>query len=454
MARFLFTVWPFAGHVHPAIAIAHALQARGNEVAFYSGTAVRSTIEAEGFGFFPFASLDEERVSALVSSDFPYSTSILQKIRRARQLQARFREWLLDTIPQQVEDIRRIMTDWHPDVLVCDSAFWSPILVLGETEPIDVAVLSVTAACILPGPDSPAWGQGLRRPRNGLMRMRSACERTLIDWASAGFRAEVNALRRRYGLPALDCSVTRFAGRMPLYLVPSTREYDYDRRDLPPSVHYVGPCLWDKPSSTPPAEWLLRLPADKPLIYVTEATIGKSEPFLLKTAALSFKNLPVQVVMTTGKQRNPAEICLGEPAPNLRVESYVPQSDLLPATSVMVTLGGSGGVLAALRAGVPLVVVPNEWDRPENAQRVVEAGAGLRIAPDKCTPERLRAAVNRVLSEPSFRENAQRLATAFSSCGGPERAAKLLERLGTAERVKTIYAQGPQLVPEQVRSIS
>jgi UDP:flavonoid glycosyltransferase YjiC (YdhE family) len=111
-------------------------------------------------------------------------------------------------------------------------------------------------------------------------------------------------------------------------------------------------------------------------------------------------------------------------------------------------------VLAALRAGVPLVVVPNEWDRPENAQRVVEAGAGLRIAPDKCTPERLRAAVNRVLSEPSFRKNAQRLATAFSSCGGPERAAKLLERLGRAERVKTIYAQQPPLVPEQVRSIS
>ena len=344
------------------------------------------------------------REFALVSSDFPYSTSILQKIRRARQLQSRFREWLLDTILQQVEDIRRIMTDWHPDVLVCDSAFWSPILVLRETEPIDVAVLSVTAACILPGPDSPAWGQGLRRPRNGLMRMRSACERTLIDSACV-FRAEVNALRRRYGLLALDCSVTRFAGRMPLYLVPSTREYDYDRRDLPPSVHYVGPCLWDKPSSTPPAEWLLRLPADKPLIYVTKATIGKSGPFLLRQRL--FHSKPAGRLChanDNGKQRNPAKICL--------VSLHQPSGGVLCAakrsparTSVMVTLGGSGGVLAALRAGVPLVVVPNDGTAG-NARRVVEAGAGLRIAPDRCTPERLRAAVNRVLSEPSFRENA------------------------------------------------
>jgi UDP:flavonoid glycosyltransferase YjiC (YdhE family) len=98
----------------------------------------------------------------------------------------------------------------------------------------------------------------------------------------------------------------------------------------------------------------------------------------------------------------------------------------------MVTLGGSGGVLAALAAGVPLVIVPTEWDRPENAQRVVEAGAGLRISPRDCTPERLRAAVERVLKEPAFRANAQRLSGVFARYGGPARAAELLEDLSCA----------------------
>ena len=53
MARFLFTVWPFAGHLHPSIAIARALHTRGHEIAFYTGATVRSVVEGEGFQFFP-----------------------------------------------------------------------------------------------------------------------------------------------------------------------------------------------------------------------------------------------------------------------------------------------------------------------------------------------------------------------------------------------------------------
>ena len=445
MSRFLFAVWPFAGHVHPAMAIAHALRARGHEIGFYTGAAVRSEVEGEGFRIFPFVAVDENRVTVLASSEFPYSPSLWHRLRTARLLQAKFREWLLDTIPQQVDDLDRVLSDWRPDVIVCDLAFWAPFLVLREARQVPVAVLSILAACILPGPDAPFWGQGLPRPRNAIMRSRSNLQRKLLDWLSAGFRSRANLVRQRYGLPALRCSVTEFAGQMPLYLVPSTPEYDYQRRDLPPSVRYVGPCLWDKPSGLPPPEWIAQIPPERPLVYVTDATIGTSEPFLLKAAAQAFRDLSVQVVMTTGKQRDPAGLDFDTSAPNIRVERYVPQSDLLPRTAVMVTLGGSGGVLAALKAGVPLVVVPTEWDRPENAQRVVEAGAGLRIAPDECSPARLRAAVDRVLNESSFRDNARRLAASFAQFGGPVRAAALLEELSFTPAGSTEFRRGVSL---------
>ncbi len=433
MARFLFAVWPFAGHVHPALAVGIALRQRGHEVAWWTGQAAAGLIKAEGFAFFPFTRVDEAKIIRLASTEFPWTPSVIGKLRSLPRVQAKFREWLLDTVPDQVADLEAAIDQWRPDTIVTDLSVWAPFLVLHERRKIPVAVLSVLAACILPGSDVPLWGQGLPRPKTPLQRWTSRVAHKLLHIASARFRGQANAMRARYGLPPIERSVTVYAASMPLYLVPSAREYDYDRRDLPPSVHYIGPCLWDRASESQPPAWLEQIPADQPLVYVTEATIGTSEPFLLKAAAEALAGLPVQVVMTAGAQRDPASLGI-RTAPNIRVESYVPQSFLLPRMSLMVTLGGSGGVLAALSAGVPLVVVPTEWDRPENAQRVVEAGAGVRIPAEQCTAEKLRSVVQRVLRDSSFRAEAGRLAAAFRKYEGPREAARLLENLALTAR--------------------
>jgi MGT family glycosyltransferase len=437
MATFLITVWPFPGHINPAMAVAHGLRARGHEVAFYTGGAARPTVEGEGFRCFPFRKLDEERIDSLLQVGTSHFVSTWELLRHLRQIKANLQEWLLGTVPQQLEDLSEAQAECRPDVLVCETALWGPILVLQETGRVPVAVLSTLAACLLPGPDVPAWGRGRPRPRNWHQRLRTKLERGLVDFFSGDFRSAVNALRRQHGLPPLRISVTEHAGQMPLYLVPSTPEFDYDRRDLPSSVHYVGPCIWDKPSEEPAPAWLSQMPVDRPLVHVTEGTIHVQEPFLLRAASNGLANRPVQVVMTTGRHRDPRELDLGPLAANIRVERYVAHSDLFPRTAVVVTMGGAGTLLSALRAGVPLVVVPTEWDKPENAQRVVEAGAGLRLEPRHCTPERLRAAVERVLNEPSFSRNARRLAEAFSRYGGPVRAAELLEGLASKSRPLT-----------------
>ncbi len=91
----------------------------------------------------------------------------------------------------------------------------------------------------------------------------------------------------------------------------------------------------------------------------------------------------------------------------------------------------TGTVLASLAAGCPLMIVPTEFDKPDNARRVEASGAGLSLAPRRCTPRRLRAAVERLLSEPAFRLNAERLAKALARPGGGGRAAELLERLAS-----------------------
>jgi MGT family glycosyltransferase len=153
------------------------------------------------------------------------------------------------------------------------------------------------------------------------------------------------------------------------------------------------------------------------------------EPVVLQAAAKAFANKPYEVVMATGTHRDPVELGLGSLAPNIRVERWIPYDHLLPKTSVVVTTGGAGTVLSALMAGVPVVVIPTEWDKPDNAQRVVEAGVGLRLSPRRLTPKKLLHAVESVLRTDAFRKNARRLAETFHQSGGPKAGATLLETL-------------------------
>lgn len=218
-------------------------------------------------------------------------------------------------------------------------------------------------------------------------------------------------------------------GRLPLCLVVGTPEFDYQRRDLPPTVQYVGPCLWGRPSDEAPPAWLAELRRDRPIVHATEGTVHVQRPFVLHAAAQGLANTGMQVIMTSGKHRDPAALDLGPRAANIRVERFVAHSDLLPISDVVITTGGAGTVLTALCNGVPLVVVPTGWDLPENAQRVVDAGVGVRLDPRQCTPRRLRAAVERVLAEPAYKRNAARIGAALAGRGGAPRAAALLEGL-------------------------
>ena len=447
MARVLLAVWPYTGHVYPNIALAEALRARGHEVAFYTGAMARPVVESEGFACLPFqhVALGIERIVGQPDTDRKdgWNTALLYDrltehytaafdqgaFTRARRMQAMYHEWILGTVPQQVRDLEGILADWKPDVIVCDPFMWGPILVLHETRSIPVAVFSYFAGCLLPGPNVPPFALGLPRPRHRWTRALVKLLELGKNLFFLDLRREANRVRQEHGLKPLTTSIMEFAGRMPLYLVASVPEFDYERCDLPPSVHYVGPCLWDKPQREPAPAWLDELSQDRAVVYVTEGTAHVRAPILLRAASHGLAHRPMQVIMTTGWHRDPEKLDLGPGAANIRVQHWVPHSDLFPKASVVVTHGGSGTVLSALQAGLPLVIVPMQWDHLENAQRVVEAGAGLQLRPGQCTPERLRAAVDRVLNEPAFRQNARRLSAALQRHTGAERAATLLENL-------------------------
>jgi len=432
MARFLITCWSFPGHVFQPLAIAKVLRERGHECAFYSGQRAANVIEGEGFLFFPFRAVDEEAVYRLTFSPRQNRTvswgGILQYTRTLQSL-------LLDTVPEQVTDLEVILNDWQPDVIATDPNLVAPILVLHQKRGLAVAILSYFA-CTIPGPDAPPFGLGLPRPRNWDTRLLSRSVSLAARTVGMRFRRAADAIRRRYDLPPMGTSFLSYCGKMPLYLVLGTAEFDHERKDLPASVHYVGACLWDRPRHEKSLDWLDELPHDQPWVHASEGTLHVQEPLVLRAAAQGLANLPTQVILTTGGNREPEDLDLGPIAPNVRLVRWVSHTQLLPHLDVMITTGGSATVQSSLKAGMPLIVVPTEWDKPEIARRVVDCGAGLRLNPRECTARRLRMAVERVLGDPSFRRNAQRMAAAFARYEGPSAAAKLLEDLAGSKHLR------------------
>lgn len=431
MARFLIAVWPIPGHFYPNLTVAHALRARGHEVAFLTGSRARPAIEGQGFACFTFGHVDERGLDRIFFEPQPARPWWKPPIAVQR---ARTYDWLVRLLPGQVEDAEEAVGRWKPDVIVCDPTLWGIFLVVPERCRIPVAIFVYVPFCPAPGPGVPPLGFGLPAAPRGAARLRAAAARALFRMATTGFRRAANDLRRRYGLPPFDGTVSEFGLTMPLYLIAGTPEVDFGRRDLPPSVHYVGPCIWERPRTGPPPAWLATLRRDQPCVHVTEGTIHTQAPIVSRAAAQGLGDLPVQVVISTSQPGDPVSLGIGPVASNTRTEHWVNLHfrELLPLTDLVVTTGGAGTVLASLRAGVPVVLIPTEWDKPDVAQRVVATGAGLRLSPSECTPRRLRAAVEKVLGDSSFRESARRLAATFGSYQGPDEAARRLEELAAS----------------------
>ena len=211
--------------------------------------------------------------------------------------------------------------------------------------------------------------------------------------------------------------------------------YDYLYIDIfPPSlqephppyvgaVQPLGPGDFATDGNEEPPQWLTHMSAD-PLLYVTFGTVFR-ESALLSAVTQAIRDLPVRLVVTVGPDGDPAS--LGPQPANVHVARYIPQSQLLPYCSTVVSHAGSGTFLAALGAAKPQLCLPQGADQFRNAAACERSGVGLAVQPESITDDRVRHAVERLLSEPGFREAAQQVSGEIATMPGPRDVAAVLE---------------------------
>ncbi|HEY0374121.1 MAG TPA: nucleotide disphospho-sugar-binding domain-containing protein [Amnibacterium sp.] len=211
-----------------------------------------------------------------------------------------------------------------------------------------------------------------------------------------------------------------------------------DTAPLPPNAVRTGAVLQD-PSTEPRR-------TDPPTVLLSLSTI--SYPGMraaLQRVLDALGDLPVQVEVTTGPTIRGS--ALRVPA-NATVHEFADHGALLARASVLVGHGGHATTVRALAHGVPVLVLPMHpmLDQPIVGREVAASGAGL-AAPKSASPERIRAAVTRLLGEPAFGAAARTIGTAMVARDGAAVAADELERLAGQSRPVRLQASSDSPPP-------
>ncbi len=152
-------------------------------------------------------------------------------------------------------------------------------------------------------------------------------------------------------------------------------------------------------TSTPGPPWVLVTLSSSP---------QEAEMTLAQTALRTLAAHRVRVVLTL-TARHPRDE-LGSVPDNARIELFVPHSEVLKRSCLLVSHAGHGIVTKALYYGVPMVLVPWDRDQPGVAARAAAVGVAEVIARHDLTELRLSAAIQKVLETPSYKASAARFA--------------------------------------------
>jgi MGT family glycosyltransferase len=213
-------------------------------------------------------------------------------------------------------------------------------------------------------------------------------------------------------------------------LVYLSRAFQPDTPFIDGSFHFIGPSIL--PSARPHVDFPWDALDDTlPLVYISLGTIYHGATGFYRAAFAALGDFPAQFVLSVGHPRHLQG--LGPVPSNFIVQSHVPQLELLPRVSAFVTHGGMNSVSEGLYFGIPLVVVPQQFEQAVNGRQVAKAGAGITIgdtAPyGRVDAATLRAVVEHVLREPRYAEGAGRMREACLASGGYRAGASVIESM-------------------------
>ena len=434
MATYVFLDIPGHGHVNPTLAVAHELVRRGERVIYYLTEEFRPAVEATGAIFRSYESKMGQlgSMSGFEPGSMPANPLPFALIGESEAV-----------LPQVFERIR----DDRPDFILYDTmTFWAkiaaralhiPAILLRPTfasDGIPGRMMGALAGGNVPGAPGGGWS-AIGTPERGANPPAGAPHGPILGGAArmdvpgmggmpdffAGFRqidGRLATLCRAYGVEPFT-GLEAFFGSEALNIVFIPREFQPGGEQMDPQRFvFVGPSIQPRLDNT-------NFPIDqlqgKTVLYISLGTVMNKQAAFYNLCFEAFKDEPWQVVLSIGKQVDPAAL---DPTPaNFIVRPQVPQLEVLQHAHLFVTHCGMNSVMESLYYGVPMVGLPQQGEQMMTARQIQNLNLGTALDLTSLTQEQLHATVKAAMSSPEYRKNALAMQQHVRGAGGYQRAA-------------------------------
>jgi UDP:flavonoid glycosyltransferase YjiC (YdhE family) len=471
--RIFQTLLAFSGNAPPQLALTRRLVERGHEVRVLAHRAAGERVRATGAELVEFRGALPDMDMARPESDPLRDWEARTKLGAGMRVRDNL---LVGLLADTSSECAEVLAGWRADVAVVD---WMLPGAMVAAEGAGVpAVALVHCPYPLPRRGVPPLGSGMK-PLNGrLGAVRDGVARRVAGRMLAVGLPTLNEARAQQGLAPLEAWDEQLLGVAEIHVMSvgeldfaggGLRQNEHDglaqsvhgglaqsvhgglaqsvhgglaqsvhgglvqsayggslgsaQGGLPQNVHYVGPAF--EPYT---GEWRSPWPAqadDDPLVLIGFSTSYMNQRAPVQRVLDAVAELPVRALLTAGPALEGTTLRL--PA-NARAVAYVPHRLVLPHAALMITHAGWQTINAALADGVPLVCVPGGRDQPDNAIRVVAAGAGVRVR-GGASVRKLRGVIAAALEDPALKRGAQAMARVLARSDGAQASAERIERL-------------------------
>ena len=422
--RIVFTTWGSFGDIHPYMALALALKERGHDTVVATSEIYREKVVAEGLEFHP-ARPD------LPAPDSEAAAEMIEKVSDTLRGPAYlFRELLMPRLRETYADtLEAVTANGGADLIVSHQV---PLTARIAAEVTGVkwvsSVLFPIAFASIYDPPTPPQFPAIRH----LAALHPSIAGVLMGigkWAMSPWVEPIQELRIEFGLPRIANPIFEGQHSPSLVLALFSRVLSGLQPDFPSNTVITGFPFYDREDAlgavTPELERFLD-DGEPPITF----TLGSSLIWLAgdfyKLAVKAAERLGLRALLLTGDKRN---LPSGKLPDGVAAFDYAPHHYVMPRSLCLVHQGGIGTTGQALRSGKPMLVVPHGQDQPDNARRCVDLGVGRSLPVSRLTLSNLVSELTELLSDPGYRNRAEKIGSEVRNENGIETACRQIEKV-------------------------